>query len=220
MRLFKRLSVSFRSQLDHAVSRIENHDAIIDAALQQSRDAIARLKLQQSRINRKRQTTDAQMESLRDDEHGWVRRAKALAEGDEARAIACLERRDRCTEQIKQLQQQRDQYNEMAFRLSKDLMKLEQKLLQDEQRLQTFRGRDLTAKAQTALQDVICSDSSSDLDQTFDRWELSITRKEMQQQTVDVSMESASDSFEERFQREERLAAHKAELKSLMGGDS
>jgi phage shock protein A len=218
MSLFKRISVSFRSQLDSAVSRIENHDAIIDAALQESRDAIARLKLQQSRLNRKLQAADTQMVSLRNDEQNWVRRAKTLAEGDESQAIACLERRDRCTEQIRQLQQQTDQYNEMAFRLTKDLSQLEQKLIHDEQRLQAFRGRDLTAKAQTALQDVICSDST-DLDQTFDRWELAITRKEMQQQPLDVTMDSR-DSFEERIQREERLAAHKAELKSLREGDS
>jgi phage shock protein A len=218
MSLFKRISVSVRSQLDSAVSRIENHDAIIDAALQESRDAIARLKLEQSRIDRKLQAADSEMETLRKDEQRWVRRAKALAERDESQAIACLERRDRCTDQIKQLQQQYDHYNEMAFRLSKDLSKLEQKLIHDEQRLQAFRGRDLTAKAQTALQDVICSDSS-DLDQTFDRWEFAITRKEMRQQSVDTPLDS-TDAFEERFQREERLAAHKAELKSLMEGDS
>jgi phage shock protein A len=218
MSLFKRLSVSIRTQLDSAVSRIENHDAIIDAALQESRDAIARLKLQQSRMNRKLESIDTQLASLHNDEQNWVRRAKSLARDDEAQAIACLERRDRCVEQIKQLQQQREQCNEMTFRLSKNLLKLEQKLISDEQRLQGFRGRDLTTKAEHAIQDVICSDSTN-LEQTFDRWELAITRKEMQQQAVDPLMASA-DTFEERFQREERSAAHKAELKSLMEDDS
>lgn len=218
MSLLKRISVSFRSQLDSAVSRIENHDAIIDAALQESRDAIARLKLQQSRINRKLQAIDSQTESRRNDEQSWVRRAKTLAERDEAQAIACLERRDRCSEEIEQLKQQHDHYSEMAFRLSKDLSKLEQKLILDEQRLQSFRGRDLTAKAEHTIRDVICSDAT-DLDQTFDRWELAITRKEMQQQGVDSTMESA-DSFEQRFQREERLAGHRAELKSLREDDA
>ncbi|MGD8914302.1 MAG: PspA/IM30 family protein [Candidatus Thiodiazotropha sp.] len=218
MSLFKRLSVSIRTQLDSAVSRIENHDAVIDAALQESRDAIARLKLQQTRMNRKIETIDTKLESLHNDEQSWVRRAKSLAEGDEAQAIACLERRDRCAEQIKQLQQQREQCNEMAFRLAHTLLKLEQKLISDEQRLQEFRGRDLTAKAEHAVHDVICSDSTN-LEQTFDRWELAITRKEMQQQATDPVMTSM-DTLEERFLREERLSAHKAELKALMEDDS
>jgi hypothetical protein len=65
---------------------------------------------------------------------------------------------------------------------------------------------------------VICSDSAN-LEQTFDRWELAITRNEMQQQATDP-LAVDSDTFEERFQREERAAAHKAELQALMEGDS
>lgn len=218
MSLFKRFSVSIRSQLDSAVSRMENHDAIIDAALQESRDAIARMKLQQSRMNRKLDTIDSQLESLRNDEQRWVDRAKSMARDDEAQAIACLERRDRCVEQIELLQNQREQCNEMIFRLGKKLLKLEQKLVDDEQRLQAFRGRDLTAKAEHAIQDVISSDSTN-LEQTFDRWELAITRKEMRQQAVDPVLD-VTDTLEERFQREERLAEHKAELKALMEDES
>ncbi|MCG7871218.1 MAG: PspA/IM30 family protein [Candidatus Thiodiazotropha lotti] len=218
MSLFKRLSLTIRSQLDDAVSRIENHDAIIDAALQESRDAIARLKLQQSRMNRKLDGIDSQIDTLHKDEQRWVERAKSLTKHDEAQAITCLEQRDRCSDKLKQLQQQRDQCTEMTFRLSKNLLKLEQKLINDEQRLQEFRGRDLTTKAESAVQDVICSDASN-LEQTFDRWELSITRNEMKQQGADPLI-SETDALEERFQREERLAAHKAELKALMEGDS
>jgi phage shock protein A len=219
MSLLKRLSISIRSQLDSAVGRIENHDAIIDAALQESRDAIAHIKLQQSRMNRKLESIDSQLESLHTDERRWVQRAKSLAKDDEDQAIACLERRDRCLEQIEQLRQQREQCDEMIFRLSKNLSKLEQKLISDEQRLQAFRGRDLTAKAEHAIEDVIGSSDSINLEQTFDRWELAITRNEMQQQAVDPLM-AGSDRFEERFQREERAATHKAELKALMEDDS
>jgi phage shock protein A len=214
MSLFKRLSVTIRSQLDDAVSRIENHDAIIDAALQESRDAIARIKLQQSQINRKLQSLNTQMESLGNDQQRWVQRAKSLTQHDQAQAITCLEQRDRCADKLKQLQQQHEQYSETSFHLCKNLARLEQKLSDDEQRLQAFRGRDLTAKAETAIQDVICSESSN-LEQTFDRWELEITRNEMKQQIADPLIHE-SDALEARYQREERLAAHKAELKALM----
>ncbi|MCU7843240.1 MAG: PspA/IM30 family protein [Candidatus Thiodiazotropha sp. (ex Monitilora ramsayi)] len=218
MSFLKRLSVSVRSQLDEAVSRIENHDAVIDAALQESRDAIARLKLQQSRMSKKTQSIDAQIDKLQTDEQSWVRRAKMLAKGDEAQALACLDRRDRCVEQIKQLQAQREQCTELEFRLANNLTQLEQKLIDDEQRLQEFRGRDLSAKAEHAIEEIRGSGSGS-LEQAFDRWELDITRKELRQDAADPAS-IGIDSLEERFQREERLEAQKAELKALMGDES
>ena len=65
---------------------------------------------------------------------------------------------------------------------------------------------------------MLCSESTN-LEQSFDRWELAITRKEMQQQVVDPAA-AGIDTLEERFQRKERLASHKAELKTLMEDDS
>jgi phage shock protein A len=218
MNLFKRLSVSVRSQLDEAVSRIENHDAVIDAALQESRDAMARLKLQQSRTQRKIQSIDTQLETLQRVEKNWVRRAKSLAKSDEAQALACLERRDRCRQQIEQLNSQRQQSTEMEFRLGQQLLKLEQKLARDEQRLQEYRGRDLSAKAEHAMQEVMGSESLN-LEQAFERWELDITRKEIGAEVSNLAASDA-DALEERFEREERLEARRAELKSLMEDES
>ncbi len=218
MNLFKRLSVSVRSQLDEAVSRLENHDSVIDAALQESREAIARLKLQQSRINRKIMAIDTELDKAQQDEQDWVRRAKSLAQSDEAQALNCLERRDRCRQQVEQLRNQREQSAEMAYRLGQQLSKLEQKLIDDEQRLQEFRGRDLSAKAEHAMHEVMGSESTN-LDQAFDRWELDITRNELSQEAVNP-MASDYDSLEQHFQREERLQARKAELKALMEDES
>ncbi len=218
MNLFKRLSVSVRSQLDEAVSRIENHDAVIDAALRESREAIARLKLQQSRIHRKHQAIDAQLEKAQQDEQDWVRRARSLAQADEAQALNCLERRDRCRQQIEQLRNQREQSAEMEHRLGQQLSKLEQRLIEDEQRLQEFRGRALSARAEHAMQEVMGSESAN-LEQAFDRWELDITRKELSQEAV-IQMAPDYDSLEERFQRQELLEARKAELKALMEDES
>jgi phage shock protein A len=218
MNLFKRLSVSVRSQLDEAVSRIENHDAVIDAALQESRDAIARLKLQQSHLSKKMQVIDTQLGKLSADEKDWIRRAKSLAKTDEEQALACLDRRERCINEIEHLRNKRNKCAEMEFQFSDNISKLEQKLIEDERRLQEFRGRDLSAKAEFAVRDVVGSESNS-LEQAFDRWELDITRKEMRQETSDAML-SGSDSFEARWLREERLQARRAELKALMEDDS
>ena len=174
--------------------------------------------MQQSRIDRKLQAIDAQLEQAQRNERDWMRRAKSLAQADEAQALNCLERRDRCRQQIEQLESQREQSTEMAGRLGQQLSKLERRLIEDEQRLQAFRGRDLTARAERAMQEVTGSESAS-LEQAFDRWELDITRKEMRQEAANPAA-SDFDSLEERFQREERLQARRAELQALMEDES
>ncbi len=212
MSIFKRLSISVKSHLDEAVNRIENHDAVIDAALQESRDAIARLKLQQSRARRDIEQLGAQLAQARQDEQNWVRRAKLLAATDETQALACLERRDSCTQLIQRLEQQRTQSTDLQARLSDNLSKLEQKLGQDEQRLREFRGRDLTARAEKNL--LSAPDDTDSTEKAFDRWELDITRREMRSEAVAAMI--LEDPLEERFQREEQLRARRAELKMLM----
>jgi phage shock protein A len=214
MSLLKRLSITMRSQLDEAVSRIENHDAVIDVALRESRDAIARLKVQQSRMRNSAEHLDSQLMQLSEDQQRWVDRAKAAAHSDEAQALACLERRDRCADQATQLQEERERCEEMALRLSHNISKLERKLLTDQQRLQAFRGRDLSVRAENHLHGAM-GPEPADLEQAFERWELEITRKEMQHEAA-AGMSVETDTLEARFEREERLAARRAELKALM----
>ena len=214
MSIFKRLSVSIKSHLDEAVSRIENHDAVIDAALQESRDAIARLKVQLSRARHDIEQLSEQLIQARQDEQNWIQRAKSLANTDETRALACLERRDTCTQSTRRLEQQRAQSEALQSRLSEKITQLEQKLSQDEQRLREFRGRDLTARAEKGLLAIKPEDTAS-VENAFERWELDITRREMASEGV-VTLPQNRDPLEERFRREEQLAARRAELKTLM----
>ena len=44
MSIIRRVTATLSANLDEAISRIENHDAVIAAALEETRDAAARLK--------------------------------------------------------------------------------------------------------------------------------------------------------------------------------
>lgn len=212
MRFFKRLSVSVQSALDQAISQFENHEAIIDSALQESRGAIARLKVQHTQLQRELRDMDRQLEQLAQDRMTWLARAKSSANGDEAQAIACLERRDRCDEQADQLRQQREQAAALAFRLDKKITKLERKLVADQQRLREYRGRDLVNAGEGGVN--WAGADSTDLDQAFAQWDVEITDKELRHRAVDVEGPER-DPLEERLVREERFASYRAELKAM-----
>lgn len=200
MNILKRLSGSGRSQNDKGVGRNENHDAMIDAALQESRDVIGRLKLQQKYMLRKMESIDILVERLLNDEQEWVLRARSQAKADEARAIACLDRRDQCAKQIEQLRQKRGKCAEMERQLATSVSQFEQKLIADEQRLVELRGRILSIKAERTMQ-------------SFERWHVDVSRLGMRQKRLDPTV-AGSDVMELQSRREARLAAHRAELKS------
>jgi predicted nucleic acid-binding Zn-ribbon protein len=134
MNLLKRLSVSIRSHLD---------DEAFETTLQERREAIALIKLQLSRMDRKLKALDTQLDSLRTDVLSWQRQAKFIAKSDKAQAIACLDRRDLCNDQIEQLHHRREKCQLMASHLAKSLSMMEQKLSEVEQHQQRFPFRDL-----------------------------------------------------------------------------
>ena len=46
MSIFKRLTATFSSRVDQMVSQIENHDAVVEVAIKESRQATAKAKVE------------------------------------------------------------------------------------------------------------------------------------------------------------------------------
>ena len=52
MSLFQRITATVTSHVDRAVSRVENHDAIVEAALRDTRQAAVRARVRLRRLQR------------------------------------------------------------------------------------------------------------------------------------------------------------------------
>ena len=86
MRLIKRISTTVSSTLDKAVSKVENHDAIINAALRETQQAAARSRVRLVRVQKDGNNLKARRDELRKAVLQWTERAKSVAANDEPKA--------------------------------------------------------------------------------------------------------------------------------------
>ena len=210
MSIIKRLTTTLFSQIDHAVGEIENHDALIEAAIGEQRRKIAAAKVQLARVrNQDRQLRD-QIEQLKSDGARWEKRAVLSAAEDEARALACLQRRKLSLDQAAQLGTARSEYQSAVARMVADIDRAENELRTLSRKHALLRARQSTTEALAAP----CTAGFSDLDEiekTIDRWEVRIARDGI----LGTGIEPLDD-LEQSFRTQEEHEALQAELRTLM----
>lgn len=178
MSLFKRLSATLVSRIDQVVGEIENHDAVIQAALNDMRRKIAEARVRLAQVQRETERLQRDADTQQQTARRWRERAVASAAADEARALECVRRAKQCERQSDRLREALAQYEQTAERLVQDIETSEQRLRELKQKHTLMRARQSTGSALSAT-----SESEHDilrqLDDSFDRWEIKIGQLEM-----------------------------------------
>lgn len=175
MKLIKRLSTSITATLDSAVGQLENHDAIVEATIKQTRQSVAKTK---ARINTLRQQLNAyetQLKEAREQYELWTERAASLAETDQAKALQCVARRNQYEAEIGRLNYSTEQQRDLIRDVSHNLQKLQSKLDEMTQKHNLMRSRQTVADVNRAVAHVSNDDSISE---TFERWESAVLEHE------------------------------------------
>lgn len=212
MSLVKRLTATIRAQVDAAVSRIEDHDAVIDAAIAQARQALAKGRVRLARVQRDGQGLTERAASLRAAITSWELRARRVAAEDENKALECLRRRNDCQAQLAQVEETLTRHRQLQQRLEQDVRQAEERLAEHVQQRNLMRTRSSTAEALRAMSGIE-SDRSLGLDAAFERWEIRMTEAEME---AGVAGEEAG--LEREFKQAEDRERLRAELDELLKG--
>jgi phage shock protein A len=178
MSIFKRLSTTLVSRIDQVVGEIENHDAVVQATLDDMRKKVAEAKVRLGQVHREEQRLQEQIREQQDNAERWRKRAVDTAKQDEAKALECVSRRRHCQMQAEKLQQSLSQYQQTSEKLSADITSTEQRLADVKQKLTLMRARQSTSSALKASSETQ-SDAAKLLEDTFDRWEINISQAEM-----------------------------------------
>jgi len=210
MTLFKRFSATVYSRLDQAIGQIENHDAVVDATVREVRHAAATAKVRLARVHAGRQRLGDKLQALHASDARWTERARRVGRDDEATAIACLDRRQQCRQQIANLEATLNQHEDLQRRLSADVECIEARVREISQQRDLMRARQSTAEAQRAM-GALDTHGGIDLDDTFERWEVQITETELAAGSV-----AACDDLEREFVAAEDQDALRAELNDLL----
>lgn len=204
MKLIKRLSTSITATLDSAVGQLENHDAIVEASIRQTRQSVAKTKARINTLRQQHAAYQSQLIEAREQYDTWTERAGKLAATDQAKAVQCVARRNQCEADIGRLSYSEKQQADLIRDVTANLQKLQTKLDEMTQKHNLMRSRQTVADVNRAVAYASTDDS---LDDTFERWESTVLEHEFA-----VSDACARDFLDVELTREEDQADLLAQL--------
>lgn len=208
MARFKRWTHGVVSSIDEFIVQIENHEAQVSSALRELEQAVARSKVQVSRVERDGKALRQSLTEEREAATRW--RDRARREADEARALECLRRSKRSAVRARELEQRIAEHERMEQQLAHDVRTLEQRLGELREQRNLMRSRQSRAEAFSVVQGG-GDQRAAELDAMFERWETRVTETEV----ASGCLTAGIDGFEEEFLGAEEEAALKLELREL-----
>lgn len=210
MSYLKRLSVSLRSQVEQLVSQVEDHEAVVDAAIADARKTLASAKVRIQRVAKDGEKLQQQITECQHARDKWRKRAKQSASQDESTALECLQRSQQAEQRLVELERIHAAHSQQQNQLQQIVESAEQQLQEKIQRRNLMSTRE-SALATTQPLTSSSYEEKQDWELAFDRWEQHITEMEINQD-LDVSI----DTLEAQFSSKERLDELKADLHELL----
>ena len=210
MSFIRRISASITSTVDRAVSKVENHDAIINAALRDSQRAAARSRVRLERVRKDGAGLQAKADALEAASSRWTDRARRVAGADEDQALECLRRRRDCDAQLESLRRSIESHNALEERIGEQVRKIEARIGEVTQQRNILRSRQSVAEAMQAIHTLEGS-AGGDIEDAFDRWEINLGESEILYAAADPV-----DALETGFLAEEEKAELRAQLADLV----
>jgi phage shock protein A len=213
MSLIRRISTSITSSVDRAVSKVENHDAIINSALRDTQQAAARSRVRLERVRKDGHALKTRHGNLNLAVSRWTDRAKNIAATDESKALECLRRRKDCELQLSNLQESIEKHDELEERIGEQVKKIEARIGEVAQQRNMMRSRESVAAAMRTINNIE-GVSYGEIEDTFDRWEINLGETE-----ILMGSATTTDSLDAAFLAEEDTAELRAELSELLNID-
>ena len=213
MSLIRRISTSITSSVDRAVSKVENHDAIINAALRDTQQAAARSRVRLERVRKDGRSLKTRYSDLELAASRWTERARSLGTTDEEKALECLRRRKDCEMQMQNLQDSIEKHDELEARIADQVKKIDARIGEVAQQRNMMRSRQSVAEAMRTINNVE-GVSYGEIEDTFDRWEINLGEAE-----ILMGAATTADPLETAFLAEEDAAELRAELSVLLKTD-
>mgnify|MGYP006266695773 FL=1 len=186
MRTLRRLTASIIASFEGVVGQLENHEAVVTAAIRDAEQAAGRAKAQLGRVKRDGGALQKRMTELREQTVLWEDRAKRSRGIDEEKALECVRRRQRSLAQAQKLEEQHREHLKLERQLESDLLAVEEKLNTLRQQRNMMRTRESRAEAMR-LTSAIDSSAIGHIDEIFERWEARVASAEEQSSVADTS---------------------------------
>ena len=214
MNIFSRLQATISAGLDNAVSQVENHDAVVEAALKDARSAAARARVRLSRVQKEESNMRTKLTELENMQQKWTDRAVRTAQEDQTQALECVKRKNACEQQIVQTRDAIARHKQLESNVGSSVDRIEQRITELTQQRNLMRSRHSAADAMRVI-NKIEGDCADGIDDTFERWEMLVAETEYM-----AGSNNEVDILNESYAKDEDNESLKAELDDLLSQQS
>ncbi len=214
MNIFTRIFTTVSAKVDQAVSQVENHDAIVEAALGNTRAAAAKARVRLARVQKDGKGLRQKLEQLEKLEQSWAHRAKQAGRENEQQALECVSRRNTFRDQAIQTRSALQQHAELEKNIRHSVAHIEQRLQELTQQRNLLRSRHSAADAMRIISRLE-NEPNTHVDDILERWEMSIAETEYFSGSV-----SQSDPLDDVLTAQENEQTLRAELDELLNADN
>lgn len=214
MSIIKRLATTIHASVDRTVASIENHEAIVKATLNESRQALASAKIQLQRVDAEHQRQQDQLQALQQRIDTWTTRAKDIGDKDREKALRCLQERANDQANLDKARALLTRHSDMQQRMRDQVASLESRVSELHRQHRELLSRDTVSRANAQL-DAVQLNPHSNLDDVFDRWETAIKSRELGHEYVNTNVVSTAD-LDAEMSADETRAELNSELDNLL----
>lgn len=211
MKTIRRWTVGLVSSFDWVISQVENHEALVNSAIQDVQEAGARAKVQLKRVRLDGENMRKRLKELHDAEELWKGRAIRSAGENEKRALECVRRSKRIAKEIADLEVQQREHARLEKQLTEDLGNIDVRLADLKRQKNLMRTRESRAQILSAIQK---QDSAviSEIEGIFERWETKVSEYE----AINEVTRDPLDDLESEFVSQEEEEDLKLALSGLL----
>ena len=206
----KRLAASVSARFDSFIDKMENHEAVAEAAITDVKLSAAEVKAQLSRLTRQLKQLQDQQETYCQGRQKWQSRAVTCAnKGDEDKALQCMKRASLCEKNMAQVEQQIQQQKNLADQVQSNLDDIERHLADLQLKKNSLASREHRTKVVAIAQG---DELNGELNKVFERWEVQVAKGEY----LSPAEPDQADVLESEFCEKEEAKELKAALDILL----
>ena len=218
MSLLKRFVTTVHSSVDRTLATIENHEAVVDAALKESRQAVTQARVRLGRLEKEAANQRNCVAELSSEIELWNERARSVAQQDREKALSCIQRRQQREREMEVATKQLVEQDRVIAKVRRSVDESGERVLALQNQRDQMRSREAASRAGQIVQS-LNGKVDNDVDAAIERWEVSVGAAEMLNDSLDVQYPE-TDELADAFSSVEQHQQLEAELDQLLAGGS
>lgn len=213
MSLLKRFVTTVHASVDRTLAGIENHEAVVDAALRDSREAVSRARVRLARLEKDGAEQRNRVTELTSQIDLWNERARSVAGDDREKALACIQRRRQCEQELHSAKGQMQEHEKIIKRVRDSITDSTNRVQTLQSQRNQMRSREAAAQAGQIVHK-LDGRVGDDVEAAIERWEVTVGQAELM--TEHYPTTTSTDEFAESFLTAEENTLLESELDALL----